>query len=264
MNRYKLIYCALLGGLFFVFSGDVVAADAVMLQQPYQLSETSITVVQYCQSNPDSQILMFQPHENERTAREAALSILAERNRGCLLTLAHGGSRRVSFSQNGVRVNFDPNRIFSEAGREATLKQNGDAVEAEQTVASFANYLLSRYLIKAPVVLAVHNNTDGGIDIRSYLNGRLAGKNVQVFINSQRDPDDYFFTVDAQAFAFFKSRGFNVVQQDNDTVPDDGSFSVYAAQHKIGYLNAEAQVGHLAEQREMLQVAFEYLDHLLH
>ena len=48
--------------------------------------------------------------------------------------------------------------------------------------------------------------------------------------------------------------------QNNHRVRDDGSLSVYAARHNIGYINVEARHGHAAEQREMLQTLLDYLD----
>ena len=220
-----------------------------------------VAVQRYCAGPPIAGVLFYQPHENEATARRVTLDVLAERGQGCLLMLSHDGRRQIHFEAAGRPARFDPNRIYTAAGRAATLAQGGNRSEAAQeTTAAFADYLLKHHLRRATFIVAVHNNRSGGTDIGSYTRGALAEDTAAVFINPAHSPDDYFYTTDEAAFAYFKSRGFNVMLQNNHRVRDDGSLSVYAARHNIGYINVEARHGHAAEQREMLQALLDYLD----
>ena len=220
-----------------------------------------VAVQRYCAGPPIAGVLFYQPHENEATARRATLDVLAARGQGCLLVLNHDGGRQIHFEAADRPARFDPNRIYTAAGRTATLAQGGNRSEAAQeTTAGFADYLLQHHLRRAAFIVAVHNNRSGGTDIGSYTRGALAEDTAAVFINPAHSPDDYFYTTDEAAFAYFKSRGFNAMLQNNHRVRDDGSLSVYAARHGIGYINVEARHGHAAEQREMLQALLDYLD----
>lgn len=240
---------------------SAVSADLAVVREHYPLGDAdAVRIARYCGAQPDDRVLLYIPHEDEATAKRAALLAVATRGKGCLLALEHHGSRRIAFTADGARADFDPNRIYTAAGRTATLARSGntDAAAADIT-AGFANHLLHRYL-NTPFIVALHNNTDGSTDIRSYQYGLLGSDSAAVFVNPARDPDDYFYTIDAQAFAFFKARGFNAVLQNNAQVRDDGSMSVYAARRGIGYINVEAQHGHIETQAQMLQAVFDYLD----
>ncbi len=219
-----------------------------------------INIRSHCTALPLADVWFYHPHANEVTAYQATLAELAAQGRGCLLALEHTDGRYIHFNSQGTPTRFDPNRIYTARGREATLTQGGNlSISAVQATYAFAEHLLTRYLNHADFIVAVHNNTNGATDIHSYRHGMLGNDIAQVFASPNRDPDDYIFTTNAQTFAFFQARGFNVVLQDNLHVRDDGSLSVYAARHQIGYINIEAEHGHEAEQREMLQAAFEYI-----
>lgn len=254
-NLSRLFALTLLAACHAVF------ADLPVVREHYPLGDTAaVGIARYCvagSAESDGRVLLYQPHENETTARRTALAVLATRGRGCLLALEQHGRRRIAFDTADGRADFDPNRIYTAQGRAATLARGGNSgAEAQYLTAAFADTLLTRYLARTRLIIAVHNNTDGATDIERYLNGGLGS--AEVFINPGHDPDDYVFTIDAAAFAYFKAHGFNVVRQDNDTVPDDGSLSVYAARHGIGYINVEAQYGHTDAQAAMLQAALAF------
>ncbi|MCP1661004.1 hypothetical protein [Neisseria perflava] len=236
------------------------AADLSVSRQSFPLGATdTVEIVRYCAAEPDD-VLLFHPHENETTAKKVGLAVLAQRGRGCLLSIEQRGRRRIAFHSDGLSVEFDPNRIYTEQGRRATLSEHGrDTEETAAVTAAFADELLQRYLNPAHAVIALHNNTNGATDIESYYFGDLAGANAPVSIHPQNDEDDYVYVLDSAAFDFFREQGFNVVQQ-TGSVPDDGSLSVYAAQNHRRYLNIEAEYGHKTEQQAMLEAAYRYLE----
>lgn len=230
------------------------AAEPTIHRQVYPLSAAdTVQITRYC--HPEAAgVYLFHPHDNEYTAKQVALEAV-RRYPVCLIALEHRGTRRISFQSGESYADFDPNRIYSPQGRTATLSDGLDEAAAH-TTAAFAYAVLSA-LQPAKFIIAMHNNTDGATNIESYALEPLAGTDAPVFIHPQHDEDDYFYVNDPRAFAFFQSRGFNVVQQTED-VADDGSLSVYAAKHGIGYINIEAEYGHEAEQHDMLQAAWQY------
>ncbi len=200
-------------------------------------------------------------HDDENTAVDATLEVL-RRLGGTLYEIQHRGRRLITFGLGEGRYRFDPNRIFSEAGAEKTVRESGPyAPEAVAAVRLFASNLLDivrpdsgRYLI------TVHNNTQGEFSVLSYVqDGPYAGDAMFVHVADGMDPDDFFFVTDVDAYTEIRSGDYNVVLQNNDTVVDDGSLSVYAAREGIPYINVEARHGHRPQQARMLEFLNEHI-----
>lgn len=200
-------------------------------------------------------------HADERTAVEAGLEAIRARG-GRLVAVEAQGKRLVVFELEGERWRFDPNRIFTEAGAEATLQEyNGSAPPAVLAeVRGAAAAILKAYGIgstgrgPAQPILALHNNSDGEYSAASYLpEGDLAQEASDVHLPPEADPDDFFFVTEPGLYAGLSAKGFPVVLQDNARVTDDGSLSVWAARQGIPYVNVEAEHGHRERQLEMLE-----------
>jgi hypothetical protein len=194
-------------------------------------------------------------HDDENTAVEAALKIIRETG-GKLVELRHTGRRRVAFKFEGQEYTFDPNRIFTSVGLKRTIDRRTVTEGAINEVDRFAKKLLEYYQIDTvPVLVALHNNGEGGLSINSYLpRGSEEAAAAEVHVNAHRDPDDFFLVTDRGLFEGIKAKNYNVVLQDNDRAPDDGSLSVYCGQMGIPYANVEAQLGHLDEQIDMIKI----------
>lgn len=199
-------------------------------------------------------------HADERTAVEAGLETIRARG-GRLVQVEARGNRLVAFEIEGETWRFDPNRIFTEAGAEATLlRYNGSAPAAVLAeVRGAAAAILEAYGTgseeSGPVrpILTLHNNTDGEYSAASYLpEGDLAEDAAEVHLPTDADPDDFFFVTEPGLYAALAAEGFPVVLQDNARVTDDGSLSVWAAGQGIPYVNVEAEHGHRERQLEML------------
>ena len=219
------------------------------------------TVAEYCAARPLPKVLWLHVHENETTALAAARQALARQAAGCVRTLHHGNGRDVAWRLNGQMLTFDPNRMFSAAGRTATLRRSACRhAEAEQALDAVAADFVARHVHGRRLLVAVHNNQPHGISVYSFMgNGILARDAAQVAHNPAHSHNDFFYVTGTRAFDFFARRGFNVVLQDNARVRDDGSLSVYAARHGIDYINVEAAHGHLAQQQAMLAAVYEYI-----
>lgn len=199
----------------------------------------------------------FLPHEDESTALAVVKSVVRA-HEGRILWLSHGGGRNISFELEGKTYTIDPNRMFSDRGAKASLKNLGPySDKALREVRAFAEEVAGAIFSRVGLVVGVHNNTEGNYSAASYQSGgNLAGEASKVFVAEGNDPDDFFFTTSSEIFARLKARGFNVVQQKRG-IADDGSLSV-RCQKLSGtpYVNVEAQHGHSTVQKQMLSALF--------
>lgn len=207
---------------------------------------------------------MINVHDDENTSVLAGKTVVEETG-GRVIELAHSGKRLVSFELDGATHRFDPNRIFSDAGIAATLRRQGNySAAAHAAVKQFATELLARFeLDLAPTIVALHNTTNGGLAIDSYQPNRpRESAAARVHTSPRRSPGDFCYVTDARFFDYLAARDFNVMLQDNATVPDDGSMSVYFGRKGIPYVNIEADETHLALQTEMVRTVTEMLNTL--
>ncbi|MGI9055108.1 MAG: protein tyrosine phosphatase [Pyrinomonadaceae bacterium] len=205
----------------------------------------------------------FNLHGNEKTSVEAVKKIISD-NEGTLVELNTNGERLVRFSINNNSYSFDPNRIFTPLGIQKTLKKyDSFTPETEKEVNEFAERIINDFLTDVKIIIAVHNNTDGNYSILSYEDGGEFEKDsAQVYVNPDKNTDDFFLVTNETVFQSLKQRKFNVILQDNNNVTDDGSLSVYCAKNNILYINVESEHNYLDEQIIMLQNLKEVIPNL--
>ena len=170
-------------------------------------------------------------HANETTSVTAAKSVL-EQTGGTLIRIENNRQRVIRFRLKGINYGFDPNRIFSRAGIEQTLRENrkisGIAVNE---VEKFAKRLLQFIDDSVSCIIALHNNTEEAYSVRSYLTGSNREKDAKaVYADSTQDVDDIAFTTDSLLYQKMAGFGFNSIWQDNKNVKKDGSLSVYCGE----------------------------------
>ena len=183
-------------------------------------------------------------HENESTSTSAVRQYLKNRN-GYFIAIKQNGKRNLGFKLKGVRFQFDPNRMFTKAGRIANLKLlNKKYIDAaEETVEEFSDKIISK-IRSAKIVVAVHNNTNNApLTVNSYKNN---------YRNASMDVDDFVLTTSKVIFDRLKAKKINAVWETTSTSVDDGSLAYYCSQKNIPYINVEAQQGHKSEQLRML------------
>ena len=193
-------------------------------------------------------------HENEHTAVQAATALLAHRA-GTLIELRGCGRRLVSF-RDGLRpLAFDPNRIFTDAGIEQTLRRHGSHTSAGIEAARRLRAAVFALLDGRPdeTVVALHNNTGGAYSIQAYRpGGAQAGDARALAVRGDRAPEAFFLVTREQMFEELRNAGFNVVLQ-SELPSDDGSLSVWFGQQRRAYANVEARFGALQDQLQMLE-----------
>ncbi len=220
----------------------------------YKLGNTKVNIAKY--SGKTQNYILLNVHENETTSINAARDI-ALKHGGDFLFLNTRGNRNISFELDGSVYTFDPNRIFSSTGVRKTLENLGNySKNAESEVNDFAGFILSKIISGSKCIIAVHNNTDGSYAADSYY-GEYKRDGKKININKSEDYDDFFFVTRDEEFEYLKSKGYNVILQDNDNVRDDGSLSVYCGKNGIPYVNVETQNGKYGKQYEMIEIIVE-------
>lgn len=198
-------------------------------------------------------------HDNENTAVEAYHSWTEQLNIN-LLELHQRNDRYLQYEYLGRVYEVDPNMMFTDAGREKTLRRNNTAIPAElkKLVKSFADSLLQIIIDtgKNKYTIAVHNNTPDNFSVLTYKNSKNA---ADIFIAKEEDIDDFFIVTDTADFNYIKNMNLNVVLQ-SQTPEDDGSLSVYCHQNGIPYINVEAEHGHKDKQIDMIKVVYDLVN----
>ncbi len=244
------VLIVVLVGLFWPISDNVGPPGDVVVEE-FELSIGESTVVLAVHQGEESLFSMLVLHDDENTAVEAGRAFLEEHG-GRLVELRAQGERRVSFLLGGRSFDFDPNRVFTDHGVRATLQPEAEDVTIFATQ-TFADSLLAIY---APhdVIVTLHNNTPDNYSARSYAQGgEYESDAAAVHLEDGVDPDDFFFVTDEDLYHALRADDFNVVLQNNASVTDDGSLSVWAAQNDFLYVNVEAEHGHLDQQKEMIE-----------
>lgn len=257
------------------------------------LGETPVKINIY--ENAGANVTFFAPHYNEQISRTLARESV-ERNGGRLIEIESvdekgNASRYVKFTLSGKFYTIDPNRIYTENGRNC---QNF-APEVAQAVKQFADRLLQIIFTPdgktlsedAPFIVAVHNNVDVDAkeesirdkdltavafiktqSVRPEAHGAFQAQADGVFLsNTETDADNFVFLSTPRYVGYFAELGFNVVVQkasaklqSRQCTIDDGSLSVYAAQNGISYICLEADSAKGAfRQKQMLEAVYALL-----
>ena len=230
-----------------LFYGNSNAQNTVALK--LGPSEINLEMFNY---KSDS-LLFINLHNDEKTSIEAVKKVLPEKY-GKYIGLLSGGTRELSYQENGQDVKFDPNRIFTKTGIEKTLQRYQSFTGKNvKTVELFSSELL-KLLKDAKLLVAVHNNSDGGFSINSIRNEMSLKKDaLEIYVHPSADEDDFYYVTEKEKFDYFKKKGYHVVLQNNVHIEDDGSLSVYCGRKNIGYINVECQSGHLKQQIKMIR-----------
>lgn len=232
---------------------------------PYTVKTLSLPrqkVEVWIHTAPKSGPVFFNMHDDENTSTQAILAILADSG-GTYIELKHTGARNISFRQRRKRFTFDPNRIYTDEGIQATLEKNGAYDEkAHKAVRRFATNLLDIVSgISPSYIFTLHNNTPDNLMIYSFIPGREYEADAsEVYADTTKDHDDFILVTKKLFFDYFRASGNNCVLQ-NQAPTNDGSLSVWAALNNVPYINIEAEHGHVEEQKEMIRETYRLLQH---
>ncbi len=186
-------------------------------------------------------------HGDESSAREVLANHIRW-NQG--IAYAVEGKTRTVPVEGGK---IDPNRMFSDAGAAANLKQMNPDWAAAQ-VSSAVNLLhghrekLIRALLPGSggLTVALHNNSgDYSVATEQPISDAVS-------LREPANPHAFYLCTDPGDFKILSGSGYNVLLQHSKPPVDDGSLSRVAAARKLRYVNVEVALGHPGRQQEML------------
>jgi len=189
-------------------------------------------------------------HGNEETAR-AVLTRFMETEQG-VAYLIEGHTRNVPIEDGEI----DPNRMFSRAGAEVSLKDlnrgwTQQQVDRALRLLDHGREHLFRALVP-PVqgrICALHNNSE------QYSVMDEVPISDSVSLPEPGNPHAFFLCTEPADFAILSKSRYNVVLQHDKPATDDGSLSHLAARRGVRYLNLEVRLGDADRQMEMLRWA---------
>ena len=252
----------ILSGIFFSLAitaqpagDDVMLSRAIYIPSEktifYKLGDRDIQL-KISQYGEVKDIVCINLHDNETTSVQAARAVLEEKG-GTLIKIENGQQRIIRFRLRGTIYSFDPNRIFSRAGIEQTLKGNGrSSAAAIDAIEKFAQRLLQHIPADHTCIIALHNNTEEAFSVKSYLPGSDRQNDARaVYRDSLQDVDDIAFTTDSLLYQRMADQRYNSIWQDNQRAKRDGSLSIYCGERNMRYINIETQHGRVNQYIEM-------------
>ena len=194
-------------------------------------------------------------HGDEKTANMAIKYHLNQYEGTAFLI--KNGEREVVYQNTKI----DPNRIFSRSGSfrtltkfklewaPGTLKKALDELDQKRE-----QFLAILFPDSGGVLIAVHNNFRG-YNMKSELENY-----TKVSINPKENPRDFIICTDPDDFDKLSLGHYNVILQDQLPEEDDGSLSWAALRNGVRYVNIEARLGWLSQQKKMLKFVEERLN----
>lgn len=226
--------------------------DITTSYSPLQVGDTTVNLVIHEAEAPG--LTYFNLHDNENTSVKAALDVISEHG-GRVIELKHSGDRRITFQVNDNSYEFDPNRMFSNQGRVATLERFSTVTdEALDAIRMFADEVLQKLNpTELVAVVTLHNTSQDNYSVLSYTSGGEYEKEAEsTKVSQEMNPKDFYFVTDRDIYNQLSQQDQNIVLQNNSGATDDGSLSVWSAQQQIVYANVEALPGHRTIQADML------------
>ncbi len=147
----------------------------------------------------------------------------------------------------------DPNRMFSRAGAERSMRSLNPSWTPEQLaqVLTSLDHERKKFIHrltppKGGLLIALHNNS-GGYNV----NEELADSD-RTSIKQPARPHEFFLCTDERDYEVLATSPYNVVLQNKKPSMDDGSLSRLAAARGFRYVNLETTLGYYEAQLERL------------
>lgn len=192
-------------------------------------------------------------HGNEDTAREV-LNIHMYTYPG-IAYIVDNPDRYVTIE--GAKI--DPNRLFSRAGAEKSLRAQNpnlapDRMEAVLTFLDRHREDLIRHVEpkEGNLLFALHNNRDYSVT-------EEVAQSDETSLKEPGRPREFFLCTDRRDFEVLRQSPYNVVLQNQKPSEDDGSLSRLAAKRRFRYVNLECGIGEIEAQLERVRWVEDHL-----
>lgn len=190
--------------------------------------------------------IIFALHANETTGIPGGLNFI-QKNGGELFEMFNRGFRYIKLE----KIEIDPNRIFTPNGIESSLYLNRNKKNIK-TLYEMKNTILSLFDPElTPLIISLHNNS-GEFNIAAYKSDPKLQQHAEKIEIQNNNHRNFYLVTESSHFEFLKKRGWNVVLQSKNPIPDDGSFSIYCGKKKIPYINIETEFEQFELQRKMI------------
>jgi hypothetical protein len=187
-------------------------------------------------------------HGDEETARQVLTRFIETHEGTAFLIETH--NRNVPIDKGEI----DPNRMFSRAGAEASLKRLNAEWTPQQMQTALAvldkgrERLVSALLPpRKGLLIALHNNSE------EYSVNDEIPVSDSVSLREPANLHAFFLCTDPSDFNELAKSPYNVVLQQKKPQDDDGSLSRLAARRGVRYVNLEVRQGNADRQLEMLR-----------
>jgi hypothetical protein len=187
-------------------------------------------------------------HGDEETARQVLERFIESHEGIAFIIETH--TRNVAIDKGEI----DPNRMFSRAGADASLKTLNPEWTPNQLESALAKLDRGRErLVRAllppghGLLISLHNNSE------EYSVNDEVSISDSVSLREPGNPHAFFLCTDPADFAALVKSPYNVVLQQKKPQDDDGSLSRLAAGRGVRYVNLEVRKGNSDRQAEMLR-----------
>lgn len=226
---------------------------------PFLMGQSLVFVEQYIKGN--SQITYFFVHPDEITAYIALKKHIDKNGGRAFLFIGEGPEfakriRYIVYRINRFPFGLDPNRIYTGANslRAEFLKlgymRSFWANNAwywnryQSNIRKAIGMVSGFYKILAEVspdpIIGVHDNPGNLLWAKDIFSGRNSSRIAEKWYQKPGTWfADFIYVIREQDFHFLKNLGVNVILQNNRTVPNDGSMSVYFAGKNRRYMCLE-------------------------
>ena len=215
-----------------------------------QIGESTVTLREF--RNGDGPTFL-RVHHNEVDAGDVGKKIVTEGG-GRFIDLVHPGGRSVSFTLDGAKFWFDPNRIFTKEGIVRTVHGQRKDTRVLDAVQAFADRILV-LCGNPPVLVALHNNSGGTFGLHSYLPGGTdylgAGKSYAHL--GEGGVNNFLIVTTMDLFTTFANRKVSVAYQVPAYDKNDGSLSYRFGKDGKAYINVEVLLGRRELQMQIVR-----------
>lgn len=214
------------------------------------LGDSTVYLIEQNNATKQKTKTIIHLHESEQTALRVAQFFVSQQG-GHLVSLSQSGQRTIRFTLKNVCYEFDPNRIFTDAGIKKTLADYSTySLEAHTEVKRLARRILR--LLPKDALVAVHNNNQE-YSLKAYLSGEpLASDANALNFQENTNPRNFYFVTRRKDYNHLANRHFNVVLQ-SAKATNDGSLSYLFLKKR--YINIEAGYEEDIIQLQMLKEA---------
>ena len=227
------------------------------------LNDQLIYLSSNCDKCKDDRYALLHLHQDEITSLYVMIDF-SNQHQNIQYNYLHQSDpsiRNINLKYNNKIIEVDPNRIYTEIGRQKILDEHSVAHDAQlaEYINNLANFILDQ-ISHNKIIVSLHNNFNAKnghtYNFATYLTDydKPAPGTLAINVADKNNMGDFVLVSRQLLFDELKKYDINLALQDNKSIEDDGSLSVYCGQNDIDYINIETERGHYEEQLAILNI----------